>query len=123
VRYRLYQLGWTALDWLFPPQCGGCGTPGTRWCSKCQQEVQLISSPICSICGQKIEWEGLCGRCYTNPPPFTALRSWALYDGPVRNAVHQLKYKRDIGLGETLAEKLIESYQALGWVVDLILWV
>ena len=25
LRYQLYQVYWSALDWLFPPKCGGCG--------------------------------------------------------------------------------------------------
>jgi predicted amidophosphoribosyltransferase len=25
------------------------------------------------------------------------LRSWGMFDGPLRNAMHRLKYRRDVG--------------------------
>jgi ComF family protein len=42
------------------------------------------------------------------------VRSWAFFEGPVRRAVHKLKYQRDIGLAERLSReliKLVESWQ------------
>jgi len=53
-------------------------------------------------------------------PPYTALRSWAVFSGPLRQALHRLKYARDIALGETLAQPLIELFLNLGWQVDLV---
>jgi ComF family protein len=38
----------------------------------------------------------------------------------VRSALHQLKYRRDIALGERLAEPLSALYQAQGWSIDLV---
>jgi ComF family protein len=53
-------------------------------------------------------------------PPYTALRSWAVFAGPLRQALHRLKYARDIALGETLAQPLIELFLSLCWKVDLV---
>ena len=34
--FQLYHLMWLGIDLLLPPKCGGCGTPGERWCADCQ---------------------------------------------------------------------------------------
>ena len=49
-----------------------------------------------------------------------ALRSWAEFSGPLRQALHRLKYKKDIGLGEALSRPLMDWFQGLGWNVNLI---
>jgi ComF family protein len=118
--YRLYQLAWTGLDWLYPPQCAGCGKPYTRWCKNCQHQIQLIQENVCSTCGKSISAPGKCPECQVTPPPYTALRSWAVYSGPVRSAIHSLKYKGDISLGEILSRPLIEMVDGLGWKFDLL---
>jgi len=63
---------------------------------------------------------GLCIFCQQTPPPYAALRSWAIYNGPLRNAMHRLKYSRDIALGEVLARPLLEMLHQLDWPIDLI---
>jgi ComF family protein len=72
------------------------------------------------VCGQPQLNDRLCRKCRQSPPHYTALRSWAVFDGPVRNALHRLKYKRDIALGEVLSHHLLEVYYPLGWQVDLV---
>jgi len=119
--YRLYQVYWSALDWLFPPNCGGCGKMGTRWCVRCHASVQKIEPPFCPKCGQKLPRAELCVRCQKAAPSYTALRSWAVFDGKVRNALHQLKYRRNVGLGEMLARPLVELVQSERWIFDLII--
>jgi competence protein ComFC len=120
--YRWYQWLWAGLDLLFPPICGGCGEKvGSRWCAQCQSQVRTVALPVCERCGQMISHQGLCGRCRKNPPPFSAIRSWALFDGGVRNAIHRLKYKQDICLGEVLARPLIALMTELNWQVELII--
>ena len=47
------------------------------------------------------------------------MRSWAVFDSPVQNALHTLKYRRNIGLGESLAVGMAEFFQSLQWPVDI----
>ena len=120
MRYSWYRLVWSALDWLFPPTCGGCGQPGARWCEICHQNVKLISSP-CRLCGQTIELGELCSRCEAQPPSLCAIRSWAEFDGPIRQAWHRVKYRRDMALADALAHPLSQMVRALAWPIDLII--
>lgn len=118
--YRLHQWLWIGIDWLYPPQCGGCGRKGDRWCVECRSKAQLIHPPICDLCGQSLESGNRCVSCKKSPPNFVALRSWATFQGPVRSALHQLKYRRDISLGERLSEHLSALYSDQGWPVDIV---
>jgi ComF family protein len=43
-----------------------------------------------------------------------------VFQGPVRNALHKLKYRRDIALGDKLAEHLCVLYKAQGWSIGLV---
>jgi ComF family protein len=118
--FRLYHLLWKAVDWLYPPYCGGCGQPGARWCADCQASARRIGADLCPLCGQ-FQAEGqLCSHCRQKSPSYCAIRSWALYQGTLREAIHSLKYNHDIALAESLAVHLIEMYNDLRWPVDLI---
>ena len=91
---------------------------GIRWCLECQNKVQLIADPICDICGLPQVRPGLCDRCQQNRPSFKIMRSWAVFEDPVREALHQLKYRRNVGLGEALATQMSMFVAQLGWPVD-----
>lgn len=122
LAYRAYQLIWTGLDWLYPPSCGGCGESGSRWCMDCQRNSKLlIERSCCEICGDISVSEGVCDRCKEEKPAYTQVRSWATFEGPVRNVIHRLKYKGDIGLGESLAKPLIPDLLRIGWPIDLVI--
>lgn len=118
--YVLYRLLWTGLDLFFPPTCGGCAKPGSRWCEECRQRVPYLSEPFCEVCGIPIDRTGLCPDCQRARPRYHVLRSWSAFDVPIRNALHRLKYRRDIGLGDALAAQLSEYVSMLGWPVELI---
>ena len=118
--YRLYQLMWFGLDWIFPPNCGGCETPGTRWCKGCQAAVRPVNTSGCLRCGSLSSDPGFCETCAKTHPRYSQLRSVGIYAGPLKNAIHRLKYKKDIGLGEALAAALTEHYTTLGWEADLV---
>lgn len=118
--YFLYHLLWCAIDWVFPPTCGGCGKPGVRWCEECQNKVLRISSPICPRCGEAQPDDETCQNCRQHPPEYEALRSFGVFDGPLRDALHRMKYQRDIGLGEPLSKHLIGLYNDLKWEIDMI---
>lgn len=117
----LYQVIWTGVDWLFPPICAGCGTAGSRWCAVCQNKVEQVPSPVCAICGCGGQEEKLCKACSEKKPTYDGLRSWALYEEPLRQAVHQLKYHRDLTLGEILSRPLERVLRKTGWDIDWII--
>ena len=122
VVYRLNRWLWTGIDWLYPPHCGGCQNQGARWCLECQSKTELIStSLVCSRCGIPQTEAGLCNNCQAGLPHFNELRAWAVYKGPVRQAVHRLKYKRNIGLGEVFGRRLMECVLNLHWQVDAVI--
>jgi competence protein ComFC len=48
------------------------------------------------------------------------MRSWLIYEGPIRHALHELKYRRNVALGEALAIHLTGYVRKLGWQVDIV---
>jgi competence protein ComFC len=62
----------------------------------------------------------LCPRCKASPPPYDALRSWGVFSGPLREAIHQLKYQKNIAMGDSLAPHLLDVLKSTHWQIDLI---
>ncbi len=91
-----------------------------RWCRTCQRETIVIAPPICERCGRSLRFRGICDLCTAAPPGYTALRSWAAFSGPLRNALHRLKYNRDVALGEILARPMIDCLGLTSWKVDMV---
>jgi len=120
LAYNAYHLIWVGLDWLFPPNCGGCGSIGTRWCNNCLSESQMIGNQCCETCGDVTVLTGVCAICQEQRPFCSQIRSWAVYKGPIRNMVHNLKYKGNIALGEALAKSLVTDLQRIRWDVDMV---
>jgi ComF family protein len=82
--------------------------------------VSRITPPYCNICGQNTAKNDLCIRCAENPPRINAIRSWGLFDDPLRKAIHSLKYQRDIALGDVFTNPLIHVLDTTNWQIDLI---
>lgn len=121
--YQLYKGIWSFLDLLYPPVCAGCDIQGFRWCAACQDNINRLTEPICKVCGVPLQNDDaeICQNCLTNPPSFKGLRSYALFEGPIRRAIHKLKYRGEISLGFLLAEKLVTCYSEWEWQVDLVI--
>ena len=105
---------------LFPPVCGGCGTAGFRWCPNCQGRVPRIVEPFCEKCGIPFRKVGLCEKCQAEPPKYRLMRSWAVFDSPIQNALHTIKYRRNIGLGDSIARQIVDFVRSLRWDIDMI---
>lgn len=121
IRYLAQRWFWRGIDWLYPPECGGCGKRGARWCDECEGRVQELSEPLCVRCGARLpaHFGGqLCPSCQNRLPHYSALRSRGVFEGRLRAAVHSLKYKGNLSLGEVLARSLGRTLQALDWKVE-----
>lgn len=119
--YRFYRWGWSGMDLLFPPMCGGCGQIGSRWCEICKGRVARIREPFCTKCGTPTLNNNICEKCLSNPPIYSALRSWAGFESPVRDALLAVKYHRNIGLADAIATDMLEFARSLQWTMEILI--
>jgi ComF family protein len=110
----------TALDWLFPPTCLGCGEEGVFICPECFSKIKLVPRDVCNYCGSFTSKNGKCPNCDNKQSPYSGFRAFAYYDGTIRKAIHHLKYQNDLTIGRYLAGLLKLVYQRTDWEVDLI---
>ena len=114
---------WNTLDILFPPRCAGCEKWGGRICNDCLSTIGVISKPICLRCGHPIppKVQNCCSKCESSNIFYDNIRSWAYFNGVLQKAIHKLKYRRDLGLGESLSIPMITLLQEQTWIIDLII--
>ena len=112
------------LDLVFPALCPVCERPlgaGRRdpLCGECWARVDRVAPPWCMRCGLPFavfapstpqpEDTGLCQACAEGRATFVWARAGAQYTGPVREAVHALKFGRKRALARPLAELVLEQ--------------
>jgi ComF family protein len=109
------------LDFVVPNFCLFCQaplTPGAESlaCPQCLAEIDMIPQPYCSCCGAPfrgaVGLEHLCQDCLTDPPPFSRARAVAFYDGRILEAIHRLKYQRQLIYAKFLGQLLTGSSAA-----------
>jgi len=121
LRLQFNSLLWRGVDVFFPPTCPGCGKFAERWCLNCQRAVQRIDpTQTCDLCGEPVPAPGRCRRCQSSQPPYETMRSWAVFRGELRSALHTLKYKRNFGLGISLAAQIQLDLEKIDWPVDAV---
>ncbi len=49
------------------------------------------------------------------------MRSWAVFDSPIQNALHTIKYRRNIGLADSIAIQMAEYVRELNWKADVLM--
>lgn len=126
TRWRavFYKILFHGLDWLYPPNCVTCGQLGWRWCPACQQRVVPLPEPMCEVCGLALDSPNsvsLCPHCRQHRPSFQALRSWAVFTGPLRTALHHLKYRNYVALSESLGDPLANFARRWNWPVEVVI--
>ena len=124
-RYLARQLLWAGLDLIFPPRCGGCGQAGERFCAACLASLQHLGAPLCERCGYPLAAaERAAGRCAAcrrqSGSALMGIRSVAFFEGPLQQALHRLKYKRDMILADSLARVLHDAWQAYALPGDVV---
>lgn len=93
---------------------------GFRWCPDCQRQVIRVPDPVCPCCGLPLSFPGLCTTCHESQPSYKAIRSWVVFEGPIRHAIHAMKYGRNTALGDAMAPHLAIYARKLGWRVDMV---
>lgn len=80
-----------------------------------------IRKPFCEKCGIPTKGAEQCEKCKANPPAYQMMRSWAVFDSPVQNALHAIKYRRNIGLADAIAVDAVEFVRMLNWNVEVLI--
>lgn len=88
-----------ALDLLFPAVCSGCGRVGAVLCEPCLSAIRASALPVEP----------------TPAPGLDALSALGTFEGPLRQAVHALKYDRLRDVARPLGALLAQHLLAAGW--------
>ena len=62
-------------------------------CADCWHDIQFLEPPWCDICGTP-GVRGLCNACATAPPRYGKLRSIAFYQTTLQHAIHLFKFQK-----------------------------
>lgn len=111
----------TVLDTVFPPRCAGCGAAGSHFCLRCRGQVEPVPAPWCTSCGESLplsqlslaQGVTLCTECAREPLALDGVRSAGRFSGPLRHAVHALKYRGRAAAAPALATLLVQPAAAL----------
>jgi ComF family protein len=103
---QLKELKGAALDFLFPRFCVGCGKEGDFICDSCQASLARIEAPVCPQCGKPQTDSILCSNCIDWKADIDAIRSPFRFEGVIRKAVHEFKYKNLRAIAGQLAHFL-----------------
>lgn len=95
---------------VFPAHCPVCGLDLERptrgpLCEGCWAAVAASPRVRCR-CGQPLAAGACCGRCRRGLSPVSSGFSLGPYDGPLRVAVHELKYRGRRRVASRLAEAM-----------------
>ncbi len=102
------------FDLFFPRWCIGCGREGDFICQACQQSLKLITPPICPRCGRPQDGEPAkdgCPGCTGWQDDIDSIRAPFLFEGIIRVAIHEFKYRNLRTLAPALAG-LLHDYLA-----------
>ena len=106
---QLAKLKGMVVGFLFPKWCVGCGKEGELICYSCRYLLPRIMPPLCPRCGKPQPSGILCPSCVGWQAKIEGIRSPFRFDGVMRQAIHQLKYRNLRALAAPLA-KLLNDY-------------
>ena len=82
----------SALDLLLPIHCVGCRSEGSVLCVSCIDGLRRLDPPFCDTCAEP-NVDGQCERCLEDQTTIDGMAAPYLFEGPLREAVHRLKYR------------------------------
>ncbi len=114
----LYPSGITCIicDDELPHECKG------SICDKCYEKLPKSLEHVCDKCGESLDsLANFCLNCKKSSKRyFTKARAPFLYDGEIKNLIHNLKYNNKQYIGECLSEFLVDEYKKNNFDVDFV---
>jgi ComF family protein len=111
------------VEALFPMRCAGCGRGAWPFCPECVRGIVVLSPPWCRRCGApSTRSPPTCRDC----PPLAVALSRAPFGfvGPVRRAVHRLKFGGWRPVADALSIAMVGAWEGAPWgPPDAVTWV
>lgn len=105
---------------LFPPRCLGCRLRGFDLCDVCRASAPWLDREVCPFCARASRLARICGVCEREGPRLDGIRAACRFDGLVRTAVHDLKYRRIRARADIVAELTLEGLARRPLAVDFL---
>lgn len=97
------------LDFFFPKRCLSCGKLGKYLCPHCLLLIRFIKINVCPVCERPAIGGAVHPGCQTRYS-LDGLISFCVWEGPIKIAIHRLKYKPWIlDLAPTLISLVVPS--------------
>src|SRR5579864_7700175 len=90
-------------DFLFPPRCAGCRRSGSWFCEECRRATLPLPDVLCPGCSRPCSVSP-CPMCSSSSDALDSVGAWFALAGPVREAIHRLKYEDRPRLAAPLVE-------------------
>lgn len=113
IRETYSRITSSALDIVFPRFCAGCGEEGSVLCQKCADDASSFDDDRCPMCNQLSSAPTLCPECRKRIGVRQLIHVGG-FKGPLREALHQLKYEDARIVSRKLAAMLsnrVKQYQ------------
>jgi ComF family protein len=107
------------VDIVYPKTCVICkkkikghGSIDNVICAECWGKVKKNLPPFCHCCGRNLHRtksvKNICVACVKKPPHFDRAFSPCVYEGTIKELIHEFKYKNKEHLGSTLSRLMVE---------------
>lgn len=102
------------LGLVYPPRCQMCRENLDIFdrrvlCEICYNNIRLNTPPFCKKCGKTGFYDAyVCENCRTKIYYFDASYSVCIYDGVIRECIHNFKYNARLGLERLFKDLMIE---------------
>lgn len=111
-RKQWLQQGSHWLKRAMPGYCAFClapTVPGQGWCASCFKDLPW-NRYACEQCGDPVaQGQSLCGHCLVEPPAFTRTQAGLLYQGAVKELLHDFKFQASPRAGILLCELMLKT--------------
>lgn len=117
----LKQLQREAIDFFFPQSCLGCGKVGDFICFRCSKKLSRLLPPICQRCGRSESSGMYCRECWGTHNHIHSIRSVFVFEGIIRRAVHEFKYRNLRSMAVCLSQYMADYFVEYELVADVLL--
>jgi ComF family protein len=118
------------VDIVYPKKCLACKEklriPSQKEpiCAKCLAKIKRNIPPFCSSCGRHLEKsnfvKNICPRCLKAKLHFDRAFSPFVYEGVIKELIHEFKYKSKNYLGSYLSAMMVEFIKEYNLPIEYI---